>query len=52
MGEEACYWGETWKVCVVVFIFVSGLHSVAWRWMCGRCIDFSMKQVSLLWSCT
>lgn len=24
MGEEACYWGETWKVCVVVFIFVSG----------------------------
>ena len=35
MGEE------TWRVGVVVFIYVSRLHFVMFRWMCGIWIDFS-----------
>lgn len=43
MGEE------TWRVGVVVFIYVLELHFVMFTWMCGIWIDFFNEHVSLLW---
>jgi hypothetical protein len=48
---EACYGGrdvedECWGVYICV-----GLHYVMLRWMCGMCVGFSTKQVSLVWRC-
>ena len=37
-----------WQVGVVLFICVLELHPVVLKWMCGRCIDFSTKHVSLV----
>ena len=45
---EACYGGrDVEDGCWGVYICV-GLHYVVLRWMCGICIGFSTKQVSLV----